>query len=116
MKNELVALVEDDVGEPDVLEITPPKECSLTLSEAQGTIGALTRARRSWILAKRLGVVFDELDEEAIKSLAKHLKTPTPSYTELHRGLLFYLKFLVWMSFDHVGFGVFVDVLWLDNF
>lgn len=43
----LVALIEEDVGESEDQDLTSAKESSPILPEAQGIIGALTRAMRA---------------------------------------------------------------------
>lgn len=57
------------------MEVNP---ISLVFSEAQGSIGVLTRARHDWLQAKKLNMVYEGTDDDAVSNLVKHFSTTQP--------------------------------------
>lgn len=72
-KKGVVGTSNEEVADLSVVEASPDKGSSLILPEARGHVGAMTRARRDFLLGKQIGVVPLGTDEDFIQDYADHL-------------------------------------------
>lgn len=68
----------EEVAEIPMVQVWSEEGSPLILPEARGVVGALTRVRRDFLIAKQAGIVIIGSEEEAIQSFADNLIATHP--------------------------------------
>lgn len=68
--------IQDEVAVSPTIQASP--DSSLILPQARGVVGALTRARRDFLIAKQVGVVAIGYEEEVIQRFSDPLLANHP--------------------------------------